>query len=120
MSDITAKINSAVKFIQQKIGSFKPSIGLVLGSGLGNLADEISTPVKIKFGDIPGFGISTIEGHAGQLVIGTIQGKKVIAMQGRLHYYEGHSMQDVTLPMRVMKRLGVEKGIITNAAGGVN
>jgi purine-nucleoside phosphorylase len=113
------RINTATEKIKSIIGSFEPSIGLILGSGLGNLADEISAPVKIKYKDI-GFPVSTVEGHIGQLVVGELQGKKVIAMQGRSHFYEGHSLEDVTLPVRVMKRLGVQTLIITNAAGGVN
>ncbi len=120
MKDITEKIAAAENFVRKQIRGFEPAIGLVLGSGLGNLADEIKSPVKINYKDIPGFPFSSVEGHAGQLVIGTLQGKKVIAMQGRAHYYEGNSLEDVTLPIRVMKKLGVETVIITNAAGGIN
>lgn len=100
--------------------SIKPSIGLILGSGLGELADKIENPIKIKYDSIPNFPSSTVEGHTGQLVIGNLEGKKVIAMQGRFHYYEGYTMQEVTFPVRVMKALGVEKMIITNACGGLN
>lgn len=114
------KITDSTEYIQSKIGSLSPSIGLILGSGLGSFADEILSPVKIKYENISGFSFSTVEGHAGQLVAGTLQGKSVIAMQGRLHYYEGYSLEDITLPIRVMKKLGVETIIITNAAGGVN
>lgn len=111
-------MENTVEFIQ-KITNIKPEIGIILGSGLGTLANEIEG-VKIPFGEIPNFCTSTIEGHAGQLVIGYLEGKKVIAMQGRFHYYEGYAMQDVVLPIRVMKKLGIEKLIVTNAAGGVN
>jgi len=132
MKDVSAQITAAEKYIQKRIKNFKPTVGLILGSGLGNLADEIKSlrpevrspysigPVKIKYNDIPGFPFSSVQGHAGQLVIGTLQGKKVIAMQGRAHYYEGNSLAEITLPIRVMKMLGVENVIITNAAGGVN
>lgn len=113
-------LNEVVNFIQQKSQGNKPEIGLILGSGLGVLADEIENPVTISYGDIPHFPKSTVAGHKGQLVIGTLEGKQVIAMQGRFHYYEGYSMDQVTLPVRVMKGLGVEKLFVTNAAGGIN
>lgn len=96
-----------------------PDIGLVLGSGLGTLADQIVNPTIIDYKDIPNFPISTVEGHAGRLVIGQLEGKNVIAMQGRFHYYEGYTMQEVTFPIRVMKLIGVQKLILTNAAGGL-
>lgn len=111
-------MEKTIEFIQ-KITNIKPEIGIILGSGLGNMANEIEG-VKIPYSDIPDFCTSTIEGHAGQLVIGYLEGKKVIAMQGRFHYYEGYAMKDVVLPIRVMKKLGIEKLIVTNAAGGVN
>ncbi|WP_332633883.1 purine-nucleoside phosphorylase [Halalkalibacter flavus] len=97
-----------------------PSIGLILGSGLGVLADEIQNPVKVPYSEIPNFPVSTVAGHAGQLVFGMLEGKQVVAMQGRFHFYEGYSMSVVTFPVRVMKALGVEQIIVTNAAGGVN
>lgn len=97
-----------------------PRIGLILGSGLGVLADEIENPVKIPYNEIPNFPVSTVEGHAGQLVFGTLKGAKVVAMQGRFHFYEGYSLEKVTSPVRVMKELGVETIIVTNAAGGIN
>ncbi|WP_416151760.1 purine-nucleoside phosphorylase [Salipaludibacillus sp. HK11] len=112
-------IMEAKQFIEKKITT-KPSIGLILGSGLGVLADEITNPVKIAYNEIPGFPTSTVAGHKGQLVIGDLQGKTVVAMQGRFHYYEGYSMDLVTLPVRVMKAIGVEQLIVTNAAGGIN
>ena len=98
----------------------KPKIGLILGSGLNSLADEITQADVIPFGEIPGFPVSTVQGHVGQLVIGNLSRQTVIAMRGRVHYYEGYSMQQVTLPVRVMRELGVETLIVTNAAGGVN
>lgn len=109
----------ASAYIQTKINT-PPKLGLILGSGLGILADEINNPVKIPYNEIPGFPVSTVEGHKGQLVIGDLQGVQVIAMQGRFHFYEGYSLDKVTFPIRVMKLLGVEKLIVTNAAGGVN
>ncbi|MGQ3377191.1 purine-nucleoside phosphorylase [Priestia endophytica] len=112
-------IQTAASFIEEKL-QIKPEIGLILGSGLGVLGDEIENAVKIPYEDIPEFPVSTVEGHAGQLVIGTLNGAKVIAMQGRFHYYEGYSFDKVTFPVRVMKELGVEKLIVTNAAGGIN
>lgn len=112
-------ILSAANYIKGKISN-TPVIGLILGSGLGVLADEIEGAVKIPYQEIPGFPVSTVEGHAGQLVIGSLQGKNVVAMQGRFHYYEGYSLDQVTLPVRVMKEIGVKALIVTNAAGGVN
>lgn len=109
----------AIRYIEPKL-SEKPTIGLVLGSGLGVLADEIENPVIIPYHEIPGFTVSTVVGHKGQLVIGKLQGKQVVAMQGRFHYYEGHGLDAVVFPIRVMKMLGVETIIVTNAAGGIN
>ncbi|WP_059103566.1 purine-nucleoside phosphorylase [Shouchella shacheensis] len=113
------KIKESVTFIQEK-GALKPEIGLILGSGLGELADEIKNPTNIAYEDIPHFPVSTVEGHAGQLVLGELEGKPVIAMQGRFHYYEGYSMQEVTFPVRVMKALGASLLLVTNACGGMN
>lgn len=112
-------INDAVEYIKQSLAS-KPSIGLILGSGLGVLGDEINNKTTIQYKDIPHFPESTVDGHKGQLVIGTIEGKNVIAMQGRFHFYEGYSMEQVTFPVRVFKKLGIQSLIITNAAGGIN
>ena len=115
----TEKIQNASGFLKQKYAN-TPKIGLILGSGLGVLADEIENPVKIPYNEIPDFPISTVEGHAGQLVFGVLSGVEVVAMQGRFHFYEGYSMEKVTFPVRVMKELGVDMLIVTNAAGGVN
>lgn len=114
-----ANLQEAVAFIEPKLTE-KPTIGLVLGSGLGVLADEIENPVVIPYHEIPGFTVSTVVGHKGQLVIGKLQGKQVVAMQGRFHFYEGHGLDAVVFPIRVMKLLGVETIIVTNAAGGIN
>ena len=107
------------KEISKNIGEFIPEIGIVLGSGLGELADEFCD-FAIKYSDIPGFEASTVAGHKGRLVFAKINGKNVVMMQGRFHYYEGHSIQTVVYPIKVMKKLGVKTLILTNAAGGVN
>lgn len=112
-------LESAVRFIKERLGNFKPDVGVILGSGLGELANEYCQ-ISIDYKDIPGFEASTVVGHKGRLVFAEINGKKVVMMQGRFHFYEGHSIQKVVFPVKVMKRLGVEKLIITNAAGGVN
>ncbi|SFJ28888.1 purine-nucleoside phosphorylase [Thermoflavimicrobium dichotomicum] len=98
----------------------RPQIGLILGSGLGDLADEIEEATVISYQDIPHFPVSTVEGHAGQLVIGKLEGKTVVAMRGRFHFYEGYTQQEVVFPVYVMKELGVQLLIATNAAGGMN
>ncbi len=100
--------------------SYKPSVALILGSGLNGLADSVQKADVIPFGDLPHFPVSTVQGHAGRLVIGELEGQSVFVMQGRIHYYEGYSMNQVTLPIRVMQRLGIGSLIVTNAAGGVN
>ncbi|MFF2875170.1 purine-nucleoside phosphorylase [Gottfriedia sp. NPDC057991] len=112
-------IDKAASFIKEKINK-QPKIGLILGSGLGVLVDEIENQEKIPFHTIPEFATSTVEGHEGQLVFGNIHDIEVVAMQGRVHFYEGYSMEKVTFPIRIMKELGVEILIVTNAAGGVN
>ncbi|MEG1310878.1 MAG: purine-nucleoside phosphorylase [Romboutsia sp.] len=119
MNNIFDKIRESAEFIKSK-SDIVPKIGLILGSGLGVLGDEIQNPIKIKYNDIPNFPVSTVEGHAGCLVIGELEGKEVVAMQGRFHYYEGYTQQEITFPVRVMKALGVETIIVTNAAGGAN
>jgi purine-nucleoside phosphorylase len=112
-------IEEAAQFLADKC-DIKPEIGLILGSGLGVLADEVEQAVSIPYEEIPHFPMSTVEGHAGELIIGTLSGKTVAAMKGRFHYYEGYSFEQVTFPVRVMKALGIETIIVTNAAGGVN
>lgn len=106
-------------FIQSKIKQ-SPDVGIILGSGLGNLGNKIEAEVKIPYSLIPHFPISTVEGHSGELIIGKLAGKQVVAMQGRFHSYEGYSMQQVTFPVRVMKLLGIKTLIVSNAAGGLN
>lgn len=119
MIDILSKVREAKEHIESEI-TVKPQVGLILGSGLGTLADEIKNPIILDYDEIPHFPVSTVEGHAGNLVIGELEGKIVVAMKGRFHYYEGYSMQEVTFPVRVMKALGIEHIIITNACGGLN
>ena len=112
-------LNKTVNFIRQKIQNFNPEIAIILGSGLGELADEYCD-ISIDYKDIPGFEASTVKGHKGRLVFAEINGKNVVMMQGRFHFYEGHSIQKVVYPVKVLKKLGVNTLIITNAAGGVN
>lgn len=118
MENILLKIKESSDYIRNKI-EFMPEMGLILGSGLGDLADDMENAVEIDYKDIPNFPISTVKGHEGKLVIGTLEGKKVIAMKGRFHYYEGYSMKEVTFPVRVMKDLGIKLLIVTNACGGM-
>lgn len=115
----TQKIQEAKNFIEARL-QLKPRVGLILGSGLGVLADDIENSVVIPYSEIPNFLQSTVEGHAGEFVIGTLSGVPVMAMKGRFHYYEGYSQGDITFPVRVMKALGVQTLFVTNAAGGVN
>ncbi|WP_025026157.1 purine-nucleoside phosphorylase [Caldalkalibacillus mannanilyticus] len=112
-------IKEAVASIQEKT-TVQPKIGLILGSGLGDLANEIQNPTIIPYGEITHFPVSTVEGHAGQLVIGELNGQTVVAMQGRFHFYEGYPMQEVVFPVYVMKQLGIELLLVTNACGGMN
>ncbi|KDN54348.1 purine-nucleoside phosphorylase [Flavobacterium seoulense] len=113
------QVQETVSFIQSKI-NFTPEYGVILGSGLGSFTDDIQIEFTLPYAEIPNFPVSTVQGHKGALVFGTIGTKKVVAMQGRFHYYEGYSMQEVTFPVRVMKYLGIEKLIVSNASGGVN
>lgn len=113
------KINAAAAVIKKRING-TPEVGIILGSGLGNLGNKISSAIKISYSDIPGFPVSTVEGHSGQFVFGDLGGKKVIAMQGRFHYYEGYEMDQVTLPVRVLHQLGAKTLFVSNAAGGLN
>src|SRR6202142_2275528 len=113
------QIDEVVKAIRRRC-SYQPRVAIILGSGLNGLADSVEKPDIIPFGDLPHFPVSTVLGHAGRLVIGTLEGQTVFVMQGRIHFYEGYSMSQVALPVRVMQRLGIEILIVTNAAGGVN
>lgn len=113
------QIDKATNYIQASI-DIQPKIGLILGSGLGSLADSIQDPVILPYAEIPSWPVSTVVGHAGRLVIGQLEGKDTLVMQGRVHFYEGYSITQVGLPVRVMQRLGIEVLIVTNAAGAVN
>lgn len=119
MENMNEKVLEAVNYIRT-IVSTVPDVGIILGSGLGNLACNIIDPIEISYADIPYFKNSTVAGHEGKLIFGKIYGKLVVAMKGRLHYYEGYSMQDITFPLRVLTILGVSKLIVTNAAGAIN
>jgi len=112
-------IKETADFIKSKWGE-QPEFGIILGSGLGQLADDMEADVILPYEEIPNFPVSTVEGHSGALYLGTLGGKKVIAMKGRFHYYEGYTMQEVTFPVRVMKMLGIEKLVVSNACGGTN
>jgi purine-nucleoside phosphorylase len=113
------EIDQVVTLLKSRT-SKRPRIALILGSGLNNLAESITNPDIVAFGDLPHFPVSTVVGHAGRMVIGHLEGQLLLVMQGRLHFYEGYSMAEVTLPIRVMQRFGVQMLIVTNAAGGVN
>jgi purine-nucleoside phosphorylase len=119
MTGLRKDINEAVAFLRTKT-RMQPSIGIILGTGLGGLAKEIQAEATVDYGDIPHFPVSTVESHHGKLIFGTLAGKDVVAMQGRFHYYEGYSLKQVTFPVRVMKILGVHTLLISNAAGGMN
>ena len=119
MSDLRKKIQESVEFIKKQV-KIQPTIGIILGTGLGALADEIKKKTTIDYGDIPHFPLSTVESHHGKLILGNLGGKNVVAMQGRFHFYEGYSMEQITLPVRVMKFLGARVLIVSNAAGGLN
>ena len=113
------KVQETVNYIKSKT-NFSPEFGVILGSGLGGFTEDIQVEFTLPYNEIPNFPVSTVEGHKGALVFGTIGNKKVVAMQGRFHYYEGYDMKEVTFPVRVMKFLGVDKLVVSNASGGVN
>lgn len=117
--NLKSKVEEAIAFIKQH-NKMVPEIAIILGTGLGGLVDEINVETVIDYGEIPHFPVSTVESHKGKLIFGTLSGKKVIAMQGRFHYYEGYSMQKLTFPVRVMKMLGAGTLIISNACGTLN
>jgi len=113
-------IEESVQSIRRKIGDFTPEFGIILGTGLGKLVDEIEIEFQMMYSNIPNFPISTVEFHTGKLIFGSLNGRKVVAMQGRLHYYEGYSMSEITFPIRVMKVLGIQKLFVSNASGSLN
>ena len=113
-------VEETTEFIQQRIAGFKPEIGIILGTGLGAVVDEIDISHRLMYTNIPNFPISTVEFHSGKLIFGTLNGRRVVAMQGRFHYYEGYSMQQITFPVRVMKALGITQLFVSNASGSLN
>ncbi|SKB69876.1 purine-nucleoside phosphorylase [Parapedobacter luteus] len=113
-------IEETTAFIKHRIGDFTPEFGIILGTGLGKLADEVTIAYQLMYANIPNFPISTVEFHTGKLIFGVLNGRRVVAMQGRLHYYEGYNMQQITFPVRVLKALGIQKLFVSNAAGSLN
>jgi purine-nucleoside phosphorylase len=113
-------IQSTASYIKNRIGDFEPEVGIILGTGLGALVNEIEVEKQLMYSNIPDFPISTLEFHSGKLIFGMLAGKKVVAMQGRLHYYEGYSMQQITFPVRVLKMLGIKTLLVSNASGALN
>jgi len=113
------RLNAAVSYIGTRART-TPQVAIILGSGLGALAEQIDAEARLPYAEIPGFPESTVEGHAGRLIVGTLEGKTVVAMQGRVHFYEGYTLADVVFPVRVMRRLGAAVLLVSNAAGGIN
>ena len=118
-SNISQRVNSTAEFIRTQIKE-APEYGIILGTGLGGLVKEIEVSFSIPYDSIPNFPVSTVESHSGKLIFGKLSGKNIVAMQGRFHFYEGYSMEDIVLPVRVMKLLGIKKLFVSNACGGVN
>jgi purine-nucleoside phosphorylase len=119
LKNMLQQVNDAVATIRKTV-EYQPQVGIVLGTGLGNIAQEIDVDYRINYSDIPHFKESTVAGHHGRLIFGTLAGKKVVAMQGRLHFYEGYTGADIIFPIRVLKFLGIETLILSNASGGMN
>ncbi len=114
------ELTESVEYIKRKTNGFEPEIGIILGTGLGGLVNDIEVEYQFMYSNIPNFPISTLEFHSGKLIFGKLSGKRVVAMQGRLHYYEGYNMQQITFPVRVMKLLGISKLFVSNASGSLN
>ncbi len=114
------EIKKTAAWIRTATAGFEPEAGIILGTGLGDFGDKIEAAYTLEYASIPGFPVSTVEGHRGRLIFGTIEGRKVVAMQGRFHYYEGYPMTQVTFPVRVMKLLGIRCLFVSNASGGIN
>lgn len=113
------KIRETIEYLEAKV-SIKPEVGIILGTGLGGLVNELEISHRIPYEFIPNFPVSTVDGHHGQLIFGTMSGKNIVALQGRFHYYEGYSMQELTFPVRVMRFLGIELLVLSNASGGLH
>ncbi|TVR87311.1 MAG: purine-nucleoside phosphorylase [Saprospirales bacterium] len=120
MEDYYIEVRRVTEFIEKKVNGFKPQIGLITGTGLSGIVDKFEVELKLPYGDIPGFPVSTVQSHKGQLVFANYHGLKLVVLQGRFHYYEGYSMQELTLPVRVLKELGCERFIFSNVTGSVN
>ena len=116
---MSERIKNTASFIRNRV-NFEPEVGIILGTGLGGLVESIDIRATLDYAAIPDFPVSTVEGHAGRFIFGMLGGRRVVAMQGRFHYYEGYTMQQVTFPVRVMKLLGVKNLLVSNAAGGIN
>ncbi len=114
------QIKESVEYIKHRVGDFNPEVGIILGTGLGGLVSEIEVEHQLMYSNIPNFPISTLEFHSGKLIFGTLSGKRVVAMQGRLHFYEGYDMKQITFPVRVMKMLGIQNLFVSNASGALN
>ncbi len=114
------EIKKTAAWIQAQTAGFRPEVGIVLGTGLGDFAEQIEAAYSLDYKSIPGFPVSTVEGHKGRLIFGTLEGRKVVAMQGRFHYYEGYTMQQVTFPVRVLQQLGIGYLFVSNDSGGIN
>lgn len=119
MEDVRNNMNEAAEHIRRVSNNFEPEIGLILGSGLGDLADEIQDKIEIPYTEIPHMKVSTVQGHAGKMILGFLEGRKVMAFKGRIHYYEGYSMKDITFPVRLMQAMKAKYMVITNACGGI-
>ena len=119
-AEYTRQVQEAAAYVRSALGGRRPEIAITLGSGLGDLAERLDAPLTIPYKEIPHFPVSTVSGHKGQFVCGKLGGKEVLCMQGRFHYYEGYDLKQVTMPVRVMKLLGIDCLLVTNAAGGIN
>ncbi len=117
---MSEEIKKTASWIEARIEGFRPEVGIILGTGLGGFAERIDTRYAFDYKEIPGFPVSTVEGHAGRLIFGEVEGRRVVAMQGRFHYYEGYAMSQVTFPVRVMALLGIRCLFVSNASGGIN
>ena len=119
-AEYTRQVQEAAAYVRSALGGRRPEIAITLGSGLGDLAERLEAPLTFPYKEIPHFPVSTVSGHKGQFVCGKLGGKEVLCMQGRFHYYEGYDLKQVTMPVRVMKLLGIDSLLVTNAAGGIN
>ena len=117
---MSEEIKKTAAWIETQTAGFRPEVGIILGTGLGDFAEQIDAAFTLDYKSIPGFPVSTVEGHKGRLIFGTLEGRRVVAMQGRFHYYEGYTMQQVTFPVRVLRMLGIRYLFVSNASGGIN